>query len=254
MKKFLIITMCVLVLTFFVCTAFSPQISQAETIYWDCHYKFSFPENIYIDSGMELRVLFMNGIGDTEIWILDDMDTNRVDGRYVYDIVSELDFFADDVFYVYVMVEQSNVNGLPYYGLSRVFADAGLGDGSRTPIYGTRYTNGYVFNTSLIEDFAFIQFDFERLESGQQIADLQNQINVLEQEKAELNDKLAQALEDLADYGVADQSLNFIEKAFRSVGNIFKIEILPGIRIGTFFIVPLLLGVVFLILRLVRGE
>lgn len=51
-----------------------------------------------------------------------------------------------------------------------------------------------------------------------------------------------------------NESIGFVARAFQAVGDILEIEILPQITIGTVVSIPLILGVVFLVLRLVRGE
>lgn len=102
------------------------------------------------------------------------------------------------------------------------------------------------------ENYSQLQHDFDQL----QIAyDVKN--SALEEARTE-NATLEREVEYLI--GVVDSlqsgntALNFIGTAFEKVGDILQIEILPNITIGTIVAIPLILGVVFLVLRLVRGE
>lgn len=60
--------------------------------------------------------------------------------------------------------------------------------------------------------------------------------------------------DELDAYKAMEDGVGAIEIGFGAIGRILNIEILPKITIGTILSVPLILGVVFLVLRLVRGE
>lgn len=246
------------------------NVMSRSTIYWNSTFRFKFPVDPYFDSGEEFEVLFVgrqlvNGswIRDSERYIIDDMDYL---GNNTYEIVTELDVLDYNEFWVYCLIER-----VPEYLPAMIFDKAyicwdGANDievfanayptANRKPFY-----NGLYFKYTEVEDFAYIQIDFqstityevynevvsERNDLANDLSYANDRINTLMNEITRLEDKLGA-------YGAGDKGLGFIETAFIKVGEILKIEVLPGIRIGTFLAVPLILGVVFLILRLVRGE
>ena len=59
------------------------------------------------------------------------------------------------------------------------------------------------------------------------------------------------------DRGVQEGSLsdgwNFLDVMFTGVGSVFRLEIFPNVTIGTFVLIPLLLGLIFFIVKLSRG-
>lgn len=238
------------------------------TIYWNSDFRFKFPVDPYVDSGEEFEVLLVgrrqqNGswVQHTERWILDDMSHL---GDNVYQLVSELDVLDYQYFWIYCLVERSDYVPPMIFDKAYVSWDGVSREAfafKQPTAYKKPFYNGLYFQVNQIEDFAYLQIDFQSTIEFNVYNDVVSERNDLANDLAYANDRIdtlmneIKRLEDkLGAYGAGDKGLGFIETAFIKVGEILKIELLPNIRIGTFLAVPLILGVVFLILRLVRGE
>lgn len=116
------------------------------------------------------------------------------------------------------------------------------------------------------QNYSQLQSDYNTLQTSynQVVNDRnswENYAHGIEEQLDELTESNARLQRDydnlLREYNIIiseNESIGFVERAFLAVGNILEIEILPNITIGTIVSVPLILGVVFLVLRLVRGE
>lgn len=49
------------------------------------------------------------------------------------------------------------------------------------------------------------------------------------------------------------QAWDFIESSFTGIGGIFQVELLPGVPIAVFILVPLMIGLIFFVVKLVKG-
>lgn len=94
--------------------------------------------------------------------------------------------------------------------------------------------------------------DFDTLQGDYNV--LQTQYDSVSSQLENAFNSNAQLRNELDSYKSGEYGLGFVGTAFEKVGDILQIEILPNITIGTIVAVPLILGVVFLVLRLVRGE
>lgn len=63
-----------------------------------------------------------------------------------------------------------------------------------------------------------------------------------------------EALQQMVTEEPVAAGFGWIVYAFEKVGQILEIELLPGITVGLLCLIPLVLGVVFFVLRLIRGE
>lgn len=88
-------------------------------------------------------------------------------------------------------------------------------------------------------------------------ADLNAQLSLenidLTAENERLNNLVEGLQSSINENGITD-GLGWITYAFEKVGQILSIELLPNITIGLLALIPLVLGVVFFVLRLIRGE
>ena len=121
--------------------------------------------------------------------------------------------------------------------------------------YNTLHTNYDTLNSNyntLVTDFNNLSSEYDILHAKweEQVFKWQDEYT----ERIRLEQEVARLEDVIASMGSGGSALDFIGTAFEKVGDILQIEILPNITIGTIVAVPLILGVVFLVLRLVRGE
>lgn len=103
-------------------------------------------------------------------------------------------------------------------------------------------------NQGLSQNYHNLQEDYNALE-----IEYLNSIEDYEYLLDEANNQIS-ALQHMVTEEPVAAGFGWIVYAFEKVGQILEIELLPNISIGLLCLIPLVLGVVFFVLRLIRGE
>ena len=166
-------------------------------------------------------------------------------GGGVWEFVPPSSIFATDL-YVTLLVQSNQFDGRIFY-VNRVLYKSG--NGPIQDLYDgySSYQSTVWFTDGDMPSFDTLYIDYAVTWEQQYYTALQTEIE-------NVTTLYEQALDTIASYEAMENGVGALENTFGAVGRMLNIEVLPNITIGTIVSVPLILGVVFLILRLVRGE
>lgn len=99
-----------------------------------------------------------------------------------------------------------------------------------------------------------IVFDFTQTYAPEYIDSIYTQFEALSQENTQLHQTIVSLENTVDSLQAPEHAFATIGQGFAEIGNILSIEVFPNITIGFLVGIPLIFGVVFFILRLVRGE
>lgn len=166
-------------------------------------------------------------------------------GGGVWEFVPPSNIFATDL-YVTLLVNSGQFDGRIFY-VNRVLYKYGSGAIQDLQSGYSSYQSTVHFTDEELPAWDTLYIDYAVTWEQQYYVALQTEIE-------NVTALYEQALETIDSYESWGQTGGVIELMFEKVGRFLDIEILPGVTIGFLVAIPLILGVVFLVLRLVRGE
>lgn len=246
-KKYIIfvVMLCVLVVPFTVFTGFAPQTVQDDDIMPLDSDKYIVVTGVANVSSFEL--LFSDAY-DYSIAIVGSSDATKL-GSNIYRFTIPDNLRSDELF---ITLLASDSDRLFY--INRVLYS--YGGGTIHPfLTGVElYQSTVYFRDQDLPRWDTLYFDFSVTWNADIYNSLQRELDNVSNQLSIANDTIDTLQDTVDSLKSGSSALDFVGTAFEKVGNILQIEIFPNITIGTIVSVPLILGVVFLILRLVRGE